>query len=398
MKNFRTSLAVSNTFIEWVEYSLYLFLSPILSKQFFPEVSESAGLIMTYGLFATAYCFRPLGALLFGYFSDKVGRKPPMVFAMVLMGIATLGMGTLPTYASMGIVAPALLLLFRILQSIAVSGEFQSSAIYLMEHTEKPFSGALIMAAGAGGMCVGGGIVSLLSYYSISETHWRWPFLIAGTLALILSIFRFKLTETPVFQKIQSQRLIQKNPITALMKHPYTMLKVLFVSAFVCVFVYTCNGYYAGYLAKYTSLGATSSYLYCSLSQLGVAMLAPLIAYLYGGKHNARVLRLGIIGMACTAPLMFFSAHADNHMLIVLGLAFFMVFDTLVTASIAYYLFLLLPANIRCTGVGAGWNLAAAFFGGTAPMIAQKLVSAGYPLGPSYLVICAAFLALIVMR
>ncbi len=394
MTLFRTTLAVSNTFIEWIEYSLYLFLSPTLSKQFFPVISESAGLIMTYGLFATAYFFRPLGALLFGYFSDRLGRKPPMIFAILLMGVATLGMGTLPTYASVGMLAPALLLFFRILQSIAVSGEYQSSAIYLMEHSPKPFSGALIIAASAGGMCVGGSIVSLLSHYAVSDTHWRWPFLIVGALALILALFRFKLAETPVFREMQSQHRIQRNPITALMHYPIPMLRIVLTSIFVCVFVYTCNGYYAAYLAKHTTLGISTAYVYCSLCELGVALFAPLIAFFWGEKHNTWILRLGAIGMALTAPWMFFAAQADNHSWIAQALILFTVFDALVTASIAYFLFLQLPPTIRCTGVGLGWNFSAAFFGGTAPMVAQKLVSAGYPLGPGYLVSGAAILAL----
>lgn len=392
-------LAVANTFIEWVEYSFFLFLGPIVSKLFFPAYSSEGGLLMTYGLFATAYLIRPISSLMFGYFSDRIGRKPPMIIAMVLMGLSTLLIGTLPTYTEIELLSPILLLLCRVIQSISVSGEFQSSAIFLMEHEtkNKAFAGSLIIASASGGMFVGGLIASIISSTSNIDLYWRIPFIAAGIITIALSILRTKIQETPVFTQMQQTGTLDKNPISALREHKKEIFNIIAVSAFVCVFVYTCNGYYSSYLISHALFNKSSAYLHCSLTELVVTILAPIIAYTYGEKNNNRILTIGIIGLIINAPIQFHAANTHAYNLIVLSLTAYAIFDAMVTSSIAFYLYKILPSNLKCTGVGFGWNIAAALFGGTAPLLSAHFVSKGFMIAPGILVLMYGMIAVLTM-
>lgn len=392
-------LAVANTFIEWVEYSFFLFLSPIVSKLFFPAYSAESGLLMTYGLFASAYLIRPVSSLMFGYFSDRIGRKPPMIIAMVLMGLSTLLIGMLPTYNEIGLLSPILLLICRILQSISVSGEFQSSAIFLMEHEtkNKAFAGSLIIASASGGMFVGGLVASIISSTSNIDLYWRIPFIATGVVTIALSILRTKIQETPVFTQMQRAGRLDKNPISSLKKHKNEIFNIIAVSAFVCVFVYTCNGYYSSYLISHGLFNKSSAYLHCSLTELVVTILAPIIAYTYGEKNNNRILTIGIIGLIINAPIQFYAANTHAYNLIVLSLTAYAIFDAMVTSSIAFYLYKMLPSNLKCTGVGFGWNIAAALFGGTAPLLSAHFVSKGFMIAPGILVLIYGMIAVLTM-
>ena len=390
-------LAVTNTFIEWVEYSLFLYLGPVISKLFFPVYSTESGLLMTYGLFATAYLARPIASLYFGYLSDRIGRKPPMIIAMVLMGLATLFIGMLPTYQEIGFISPILLLICRVLQSVAVSGEFQSSTIFLMEHEtkNKAFAGSLIIASASGGMFIGGLIASTLSETPYIDVYWRIPFLCTGIIGMILSILRTKIQETPIFIALEQQGKLDKNPISTLLEYKKEMLHIIIVSAFVCVFVYTCNGYYSNYLISHAFFTKSSAYLHCSITELIVAILAPAIAYTYGENNNKNILLCGIFGLVINAPLQFYAAKAHIYPLIVMTLTVYSLCDAMITSSIAFYLYKTLPANLKCTGVGFGWNIAAALFGGTAPLLSAHLVSNGFMLAPGFLVLTYGVIAIL---
>lgn len=392
-------LAAANTFIEWIEYSFFLFLGPIISKLFFPSYAENSQLLLAYGLFAIAYLIRPFSSLLFGYCSDRFGRKPPMIFAMALMGVATLMIGLLPIYAEIGLLSPILLLICRLMQSMAVSGEYQSSAIFLMEHAtkNKAFAGSLIIASASGGIFVGGLLASIVVNTNNFELYWRVPFVATGIIAIALSILRTKIQETPVFTQLQKSGEINKNPIAELLNYKKEILHIIVVSAFVCVFVYTCNGYYSNYLISHALFNKSSAYLYCALTELVVTILAPIIAYYCGEKNNNTILIIGIIGLMLNAPIQFYAAHNQNYSLIIASLCLYAIFDALITSSIAFYLYKILPADFKCTGIGFSWNFSAAFFGSTAPLLSAHLVSLGYMIAPGVLVLVYGMMALLII-
>lgn len=196
---------------------------------------------------------------------------------------------------------------------------------------------------------------------------------------------------------MQQSRRLDKNPISALREHKKEIFNIIAVSAFVCVFVYTCNGYYSSYLISHALFNKSSAYLHCSLTELVVTILAPIIAYYYGEKNNNRVLTLGILGLIINAPIQFYVANSHTYGLIVLSLAAYSIFDAMVTSSIAFYLYKILPSNLKCTGVGFGWNIAAALFGGTAPILSAHFVSKGFMIAPGIMVFTYGMVAILTM-
>ena len=131
-----TFVTVFGTFLEWAEYCIYGYLAAKISGLFFPQVDPRIGLLATFGIFAAGFIARPLGGVIFGHIGDTYGRKKALSYSMAMMGVATVAMGFLPTYAEIGIAAPILLLLCRILQGLSVSGEFNGAAIFLIEHAQ----------------------------------------------------------------------------------------------------------------------------------------------------------------------------------------------------------------------------------------------------------------------
>ncbi|WP_077216761.1 MFS transporter, partial [Piscirickettsia litoralis] len=198
-----TLLASSIVFIEWVEFSLYMYLGTLLSHFFFPQDLGSHALLLTYAIFAISYLSRPLGGLLFGLYADKHGRRSPLIISSLLIGLATIAIGCIPSYQHIGLLAPILLLIFRLVQSLAISGEFNNSAIYLMEHNPKrtTLAGSWIGTASSAGMFVGG-LIAVLVSASHHPHSWRLAYIVIGCLSLLLMLLRKRLLESPSYQQM----------------------------------------------------------------------------------------------------------------------------------------------------------------------------------------------------
>ncbi len=189
-----TVIASGLVCVEWIEFSLYMYLGVLLSKIFFPDSTGYKGLLLTYMIFALSYLSRPLGGFVFGLFSDHAGRKKPLIFSSLLMGLATIAIGCLPGYRMIGYLSPILLLLLRLVQSFSVSGEFNNSSIFLIEHYphSRILSGSWIGMAASGGMFLGGFITYLVSG-SHYEDSWRVAYIVIGFLSLLLVTLSFSL-------------------------------------------------------------------------------------------------------------------------------------------------------------------------------------------------------------
>ncbi len=166
------------TLVEWAEFCFYGYLVHLFSHLFFPMLSNSASIIAAFGAFGISYLARPLGGLLFGHIGDKFGRQRALSGAILLMGLATFGVGILPTYNSIGIAAPILLVLLRLLQGVAVAGEYTGAAIYILEHHQaRPyFASSWIGASSAAGMLVGALFGVIVSLPAMPDWAWRIPF------------------------------------------------------------------------------------------------------------------------------------------------------------------------------------------------------------------------------
>ncbi len=301
------------TVFEWYDFFIYGILASLLGKLFFTTGNPTTELLFSLGAFAIGFFFRPLGAVLFGYFGDRVGRKYTFLVTISLMGLATAAIGALPTQADAGIVAPLLLLLLRTLQGLALGGEYGGAAIYVAEHAPADKRGqytSWIQASVAGGFLLAIGVVlgtrSVISEADFAAWGWRVPFLISlGLLALSLWI-RLKLSESPVFQAMKEAGTTSKNPIVESFsdrKNIGNILVALFgVSAGLTVIYYTSQFGTLYFLQGTARIPETQALVFMAI---GATLAAPL--YVVFGWVSDRIGRkkLLLIGYGLTLVLIF---------------------------------------------------------------------------------------------
>ena len=228
------------TVFEWYDFFIYgtLAASGIIGRTFFPAESEIVQTLLAWAGFAVGFGFRPLGAVLFGYLGDRLGRKYTFLVTITLMGLATAGVGFVPSAASIGVAAPAIVLLLRILQGLALGGEYGGAAIYVAEHAPPGKAGfytSFIQASVAGGFVLSLIVVlaakALISPADWDAAGWRLPFIFSLALLAISLWMRFKLAESPVFAKMKEAGETARNPFIESFTYPGNLIR-LFVALF----------------------------------------------------------------------------------------------------------------------------------------------------------------------
>ncbi|WP_299492920.1 MFS transporter [uncultured Shewanella sp.] len=393
----RTLLTTSIVYIEWVEYALYLYLGTIISQYFFPHALGNNALIFTYGIFAISYIGRPLGGLLFGYYADKKGRRPPLIISAFLIALATIGIGLIPSYQYIGIMAPILLLLCRFIQSIAVAGEFNNASIYLIEHANKHkiLAGSWVGTAASAGMFTGGLMAYTISQITYSEA-WRLAFIITGIVSLTIMLFRTSLSESPQYTSM----LVQKNTRTIfqeLSSHKGRLFNIAVIAAFMCLYIYTCNVYFMSYMITKLDYTMREASTYMMLTQAGVTLLIPIMAMITEYIGLKTIMKIMIPSIGLMALILFWGASMSNDTIIIIGLSLYVVANAGISATIFKYMFDALPLHIRCTGNSFIYSLSVAMIGGTAPILAAFLINENYLMAPAYYICVLGILAFVLV-
>ncbi len=310
------------TVFEWYDFFLYGILATLIGRLFFPSDNPTAATLASLAAFGAGFGVRPLGALLFGWFGDKIGRKKTFLVTITLMGAATAAIGLLPTYAQAGIIAPALLLVLRLLQGLALGGEYGGAAIYVAEHAPEGRRGyytSWIQVAAPTGflLCL---VVVLACRWMMSDAEfeawgWRVPFLISLVLLAISIWIRMRLSESPVFQAMKEAGSTSRNPFLDSLKAPGNLGRVLVamfgVAAGLTVIYYTSQFGALYFLTGTARVGEREALLYLAV---GAALAAPV--YVFCGWLSDHVGRkpLLLLGYAAAALLVFpiFRMMADG--------------------------------------------------------------------------------------
>jgi hypothetical protein len=301
------------TVFEWYDFFLYGILASLLGRLFFATGNPTTELLFSLGAFAVGFFFRPIGAVIFGYFGDRIGRKYTFLVTISLMGGATAAIGLLPTFASAGIWAPALLLTLRTLQGMALGGEYGGAAIYVAEHAppgRRGFYTSFIQVAASVGflLCL---LVVLTTRHAMSADAfeawgWRVPFLVSLVLLALSLFIRMKLAESPVFQAMKSAGMTSKNPILESFSDSANFGKVLValfgVTAGMTVIFYTSQFATLYFLQGTTRIPEEQALLYLAV---GAAIAAP--AFIFAGWLSDKVGRkqLVLVGYGLTLALLF---------------------------------------------------------------------------------------------
>jgi MFS family permease len=316
------------TVLEWYDFFLYGSLAVFFSSHFFPAGSATAGYLASLATFGIGFVIRPLGAVLFGRFGDKVGRKATFLATVTLMGIATVGIGVLPSYARIGWLSPALLIALRLLQGLALGGEYGGAATYIAEHSppgRRGFATGWLQTTATVGFLLSLAVTLIcragLSAEAFASWGWRLPF-VASLLLLAISVYiRTTLAESPVFAKMKSEQRLSADPLRESLfvwSNVRAMLVVLFgAQAAVGVVWYTCNFYALYFLTTTLKVPAGEAYGFIALM-----LVFSLPLYVLFGWLSDKVGRKWIVLAGCGLAVLTFQpiftqlSHAVNPRLV----------------------------------------------------------------------------------
>ena len=366
--------SVVGTFVEWVEFSFYGYLAFKFSRLFFPETTPYA-MVLSLCIFAISYLGRPLGSILFGIIGDRLGRKKALSLSLTLMGVATLGIGLLPSYETVGVVAPLMLLFLRVIQSISVSGEFTGAAIFVAEHYHGHFDNlavSWVSFAAALGMMFGAAMAAIVSWSMMPTWFWRVPFYLGFVGCSVGLYFRLSMTESPKFETIRLGKLFF-NGIEEFKNSSRELIQCFFVAAFVGVYIYICNLWWVSYVIQRGFLSSQSAHWVATFGMAIVTVLTPVAALVADRVGTQKLLKIGLGSSIITVPLIFYLTGLSSIYFALCAQVLYAFSNILVTGSMFRYLVDIFPVNIRYTGMGVAWSFSVTIFGGTAPLLAQYL-------------------------
>lgn len=302
----RVILASSiGTIFEWYDFYLYAILAPFFASLFFPPENQTAALLGAFGAYAAGFLVRPFGALIFGRLGDTLGRKYTFLFTIVIMGISTVLVGCLPTYETIGFAAPLLLIGLRLMQGLALGGEYGGAVTYVAEHSfdnKRGFATSWIQTTATGGMLMALIVIGLSRYFLkpglFGAWGWRIPFLFSIILLIISIYIRLKLEESPIFLRMKSEGKGSKQPLRdSFFKYPnnkYVMLALFGATAGQGVVWYTGQFYALFFLQIYLKLDYIYTYIL-----IGISLLVATPMFLVFGALSDKIGRKKIILAGC---------------------------------------------------------------------------------------------------
>ena len=366
---------VSGTIFQWYDFSLFGFFAPIIAKQFFPGTSTIISLMSTFGVFAVGFLLAPLGAVFFGHIGDRYGRKRVLSLSILLMTIPTTLIGFLPSYQSIGILAPILLTLFRLIQGFVASAEFAGSAIFLLEHAPEGrqcFYSSLTSSSYSIGMIIGSLTASLVTMHFMPEWAWRLPFILSLCAGLIISYLRTQVCETPIFDVQKCQKHYPM--LRAFSENPRSVATTIGIAAFAGIISYGSYVYMVTYLHATAGLSLSTAIVLVSLALLIDAITEPFIAMLADKIGKKVMMRVGSILMILLVTPIFMGLSSGS---IALALSSIVTLTLLIAITFSpsnALMGLSFPSSQRCSGFGVSFNIGITLFGGTAPLVLAYLV------------------------
>ena len=370
------------TAIEWYDYFIYGMAAAIaFGPLFFPSVSPAAGTLAAFATYSVGFAARPIGGIIMGHFGDRVGRKSMLVISLLTMGLATVGIGLLPTYETVGVWAPVLLVTLRFVQGLGVGGEWGGAVLMAVEHApdrKKAFYGSFPQMGVPGGLIVANlvflALTNNLSNEAFLAWGWRIPFLASAVMVVAGLVIRLTITESPEFQEVKKADSEQRMPIVTVLRESW---KEVLLSAGAFIGINAVGYIFMAYLLSYTTavLGLSRNLiltftLIASMVWLAVIPWASALSDRHGRR---KVLMVGSTGLVASTLLLFPMINTADSALILIALLTTAVFMGIVYGPIAALFSELFKAEVRYSGASLGYQLGSILGGGIAPTVATGL-------------------------
>ena len=397
------AMALGNA-MEWFDFGVYSYIAVVLGKVFFPSSSPSAQLIAAFGTFAAAFLVRPIGGMVFGPLGDRIGRQRVLAMTMIMMAVGTFCIGLIPSYHSIGILAPVLLLVARLVQGFSTGGEYGGAATFIAEFAtdaRRGFYGSFLEVGTLAGYILGAGTVALLTallpHDALLSWGWRVPFMIAGPLGLVGLYIRMKLEETPAFRKEAEtreahERSRPKQTFAELLSQQFKpMMQCVGLVLIFNVTDYMALSYLPSFLSATLHFDETHGLflvLLVMVLMIPMTLFAGHLSDLIGRKP---VMLFGCIGLFALSIPALVLVRAGALLPVFLGLLILGALLSTFTGVMPSALPALFPTRIRFGALAIGFNVSVSLFGGTTPLVTAWLVDAtGNLMMPAYYLMAAS--------
>ncbi|WP_432785180.1 Fosfomycin resistance protein AbaF [Oligella sp. MSHR50489EDL] len=374
--------------IEWYDFFLYgVMAGLVFNKIYFPSGDPFISTMLAYATFAIGFVARPLGGVIFGHIGDKISRKGALIATLLIMGGSTFAIGLIPSYDSIGIWAPMLLLLFRVLQGIALGGEWGGAVLMAYEFApdnKKGFYASMPQIGLSLGLCLASFVVAILTASMSDDNFLKWGWRI-GFLASIILVFlgfwiRMSVRESPVFEKLKAKNAQNKLPfITMLKNYPANIMRGM-GARYIDGVIFNVFGVFSiSYLSNDLNLDRTTALTGVILASLIMCFTIPLFGALSDRVGRARTYFWGslITGFSALPALYFMTIHVDNVLIVWLSIIIpFGIFYSSVYGPEAALFCELFEADVRYTGISFVYQFSGIFASGITPMVATALLHA----------------------
>ena len=374
--------------IEWYDFFLYGVVAGIVfNKLYFPNSDPLVSTLLAYTTFAVGFVTRPLGGLIFGHFGDKIGRKSVLVMTLMIMGVATFLIGLIPTYAQIGIWAPLLLLLMRVLQGIGLGGEWGGAVLMAFEYAPPGRRGLFASIPQIGlaiGLCLSSGIVALLALLPDSDFlawGWRLAFLLSAVLVAVGIYIRTRVMETPEFTKIKAKNAEAKVPFAEMIRnYPRNVLLGMGARYIDGVFFNILGVFSIGYLVNTLKIPRPTALLGVALAALVMIVTIPYFGALSDRIGRRKVYAIGSLVTGASSFFAFWLLNNSGGSTMLLWLAIivpFGIFYASVYGPEAALFCELFDARVRYSGISFVYQFSGIFASGITPIVATALLAQG---------------------
>ena len=368
---------ISGTALQWYDFAIFGYFAPIIAATYFPSDNHLASLLSVFGVFAVGYVLSPLGSIVFGYIGDHYGRKRALTISILAMALPTALISVIPGYVSIGIAAPILITLLRVIQGFVASAEFTGSAIFLVEHAKperKALYGCLTSSAYSTGLILAGLAASFFTASFMPDWGWRIGFAIALIAGGLIFYLRLHVNETPEYQRIKDDEKPRHPFLAAINEVPLAVVGVIGIAWLVGIMTFGTYVFTASYLHSYFHLSLSNATLIITLSLVVDALLEPFIAIFADIVGHLKVIIIGMVSMMLLSIPIFNALSSENITLIMIGLVLMSVLIAITYAPLNAYMVSLFPHQYRYSGFGVSFNIGISVFGATTPLVMIWLV------------------------